>query len=107
MHSSTPRVRLAERVAHLGTETAFAVSAEAAAWKAAGNTVYPFHLGDMDLPTPRNIVDHAEWAMRSGRTGYCPNAGIPELREALAAELARRTRCPTGETSPSSPAASR
>jgi aspartate/methionine/tyrosine aminotransferase len=79
---------LAERMARLGTETAFAVSAEAAAWQARGHTVYPFHLGDMDLPTPRNIVDHAEWAIRAGKTGYCPNAGIPELRAALADEIA-------------------
>jgi len=59
----------AARMADLGTETAFAVSQEAVAWRAAGHTVYPFRLGDMDLATPRNIVDRAEWAMRSGRTG--------------------------------------
>ena len=85
---STPSTGpLAERVSRLGTETAFAVSAEANDWKALGHTVYPFHLGDLDLPTPRTIVDHAEWAIRAGKTGYCPNAGIPELREALADEL--------------------
>ena len=88
MSSTASHVRLAGRMARLGTETAFAVSAEANAWRALGNTVYPFHLGDMDLPTPRNIVDHTEWAIRAGKTGYCPNAGIPELREALAAEIA-------------------
>lgn len=79
---------MAERISHLGTETAFAVSAEAAAWKGLGNTVYPFHLGDMDLPTPENVVEAAFSAVRAGKTGYCPNAGIPELREALAAEIA-------------------
>ena len=46
---------IAARIARLGTETAFAVSAEAAAWQAQGHTVYPFHLGDMDLPTPENL----------------------------------------------------
>ncbi len=45
--------RIAERIARLGTETAFAVSAEAAAFAAAGNHVYPFHLGDMNLRDPR------------------------------------------------------
>jgi aspartate/methionine/tyrosine aminotransferase len=78
---------LAERIARLGTETAFAVSAEAAAWKALGHTVYPFHLGDMDLPTPENVVEAAFRAVRDGKTGYCPNAGIPELRQALADEV--------------------
>jgi aspartate/methionine/tyrosine aminotransferase len=87
---------LAERIGRLGTETAFAVSAEAAAWQAQGHTVYPFHLGDMDLTTPRNIVDHAEWAIRAGKTGYCPNAGIPELREALAADVAASHDVPYG-----------
>jgi aspartate/methionine/tyrosine aminotransferase len=78
---------LAERMSRLGTETAFAVSAEAAAWKAAGNTVYPFHLGDMDLATPANITEAAFRAVHDGKTGYCPNAGIPELRQALADEI--------------------
>jgi aspartate/methionine/tyrosine aminotransferase len=78
---------LAERVDHLGTETAFAVSAEAAEWKALGHTVYPFHLGDMDLPTPENVIDAAFRAVRDGKTGYCPNAGIPELRLALADDV--------------------
>ena len=85
---STPESSvLAERMGRLGTETAFAVSAEAAAWKALGHTVYPFHLGDMDLATPENIVEAAFRAIRAGKTGYCPNAGIPELREALADEI--------------------
>ena len=79
---------MAERISRLGTETAFAVSAEANAWGALGHTVYPFHLGDMDLPTPENIVEAAFRAIRDGKTGYCPNAGIPELREALAADVA-------------------
>jgi aspartate/methionine/tyrosine aminotransferase len=78
---------LAERLSRLGTETAFAVSAEAAAWQAEGHTVYPFHLGDIDLPTPQNIVAAAFKAIRDGKTGYCPPAGVPALREALAADV--------------------
>jgi len=82
-------MRLADRVAHLGTETAFAVSAEAAAYAAEDHKVYPFHLGDMNLPTPQNVQQAAIRAMRDGKTGYCPNGGIPQLREALAAEVSR------------------
>lgn len=77
----------AERISHLGTETAFAVSAEAKAFAAAGNKVYPFHIGDLNMKTPWNIIEAAYKAMRDGKTGYAPNAGIPELREALANEL--------------------
>jgi aspartate/methionine/tyrosine aminotransferase len=78
---------VADRIARLGTETAFAVSAEAAAWQEKGNRVYPFHLGDMNLPTPQNIVDAATQAIKDGKTGYCPNAGVFPLREALAADV--------------------
>jgi len=78
---------IAERISRLGTETAFAVSAEANEWKSEGHTVYPFHIGDMDLPTPENIVEASFRALRDGKTGYCPNAGIPALREALSADV--------------------
>ena len=80
-------MRIAERVGHLGTETAFAVSAEAAAFAAQGNKVYPFHLGDMNIRTPANIIEAAIKAMKDGKTGYCPNAGIPQLRATLAADV--------------------
>jgi len=80
-------MKFADRIARLGTETAFAVSAEAAAFAAQGNKVYPFHLGDMNIPTPANVMEAAAKAMRDGKTGYCPNAGIPKLREVLAADV--------------------
>jgi aspartate/methionine/tyrosine aminotransferase len=81
-------MRIADRISNLGTETAFAVSAEAAKFAAQGNRVFPFHLGDINLPTPSTVVDGAQKAIADGKTGYCPNAGIPQLREALAADLA-------------------
>jgi len=80
-------MKFADRIQRLGTETAFAVSSEAAAWAAQGHTVYPFHLGDMNIPTPANVVDAAVRANKDGKTGYCPNAGIPKLREILAADV--------------------
>ncbi len=89
-------MRIAERLNRLGTETAFAVSAEAAAYEATGATVYPFHLGDINLPTPANVIEAAIKAMRDGKTGYCPNYGIPALREALAADISRSHGVPYG-----------
>jgi len=80
-------MKIAERIKKLGTETAFAVSAEAAAFAAKGNKVYPFHLGDMNILTPANVMEAAVKAMKDGKTGYCPNAGIPQLREVLAADV--------------------
>ena len=75
---------LAHRLSCLGTETAFAVSDAASAFAAAGQEVYPFHLGDFDLRTPGNIIEAAHKAMLDGKTGYDPPAGIMLLREALA-----------------------
>ncbi|MBN1854852.1 MAG: hypothetical protein JW829_19115, partial [Pirellulales bacterium] len=77
-------MKLAERLKRLGTETAFSVSAEAAVFANQGNKVYPFHLGDMNIKTPQNIIDAAFRAANEGKTGYCPNYGIPQLREILA-----------------------
>ena len=78
---------LAERMENLGTETAFAVSAEARAFAAKGNKVYPLHLGDMNIKTPENVIAAAQKAMDDGKTGYCSNYGIDELREALAEDI--------------------
>ena len=81
----------AQRLDRLGTETAFSVSQDAAEFSSQGNTIYPFHLGDIDIPTPSNIMDAAVQAMRDGKTGYNPAAGLPELRNVLA-EVAGRER---------------
>ena len=81
---------LADRLDRLGTETAFAVSLAASEWAAKGNRVYPFHLGDLNLPTPPNVVAALDRAIADGKTGYCPAAGIPELREALADDVGER-----------------
>lgn len=82
-------IKLADRVEKLGVETAFLVAGQAAVHAAAGNQVYPFHLGDLNLKTPANIIEAAYRALQDGRTGYTPNAGIPELREALAEDFNR------------------
>ena len=81
---------LAERLQRLGTETAFSVSLAAAEWGAKGNRIYPFHLGDLNLATPSNVVAAMDRAVADGKTGYCPAAGIPQLREALAEDIGMR-----------------
>jgi aspartate/methionine/tyrosine aminotransferase len=80
---------LAERVSALGDETVFTVAAEAYGVEAAGQKVYPFHLGNVGFPTPPNIVEAMNKAVRDGKTGYCLPAGIPELREAIAGDVGR------------------
>ncbi len=83
-------MKLADRLKNLGTENAFKVSAAAKEWAAKGHRVYPFHLGDINLPTPEIIVEATERAIAEGYTGYCPGAGIPELREAIADDVATK-----------------
>jgi aspartate/methionine/tyrosine aminotransferase len=80
-------IPIAERMSRIGTETAFAVSLEASQLARQGKKIYPFHLGDMNILTPTNVMDAAVEAMKKGKTGYSPTAGIPELREALAKDI--------------------
>ena len=80
-------MELAKQLTKLGTETAFAVSQRASDWANQGHKIYPFHLGDINLPTPENIVEAAKKAIGDGFTGYCPGAGIPELRAAIARDV--------------------
>lgn len=82
-------MNLAIRFDKLGTETAFAVAEEARAIARTGMKVYPFHLGDIDIKTPAHIIEAAVRAMNEGKTGYCSNYGVQELREALVGEINR------------------
>ncbi|MGI9338982.1 MAG: pyridoxal phosphate-dependent aminotransferase [Gammaproteobacteria bacterium] len=80
-------MKLAAQLANLGTETAFAVAAMAAKHRANGGEVFPFHLGDLNIPPPEPIVRAAARAIKNGKNGYCPGAGAPLLREQLARVL--------------------
>ncbi len=80
-------MKIAKRMDQLGSETAFAVSAEAAALAGTGKKIFPFHLGDINLSTPKSIINAVNKAIEEGKTGYCPAPGIPELRKALAKDV--------------------
>ena len=47
-------------------------------------------VGEPDFPTSEHVVEAAYEAAQAGRTRYAPNAGLPELREALADKVTRR-----------------
>lgn len=80
---------LAERMKRLGTENAFQVALRAMKHQEEGNIVYPFHLGDLNFKTPEPITEAMFKAVRDGKTGYCPAAGIMPLRAALSEEINR------------------
>jgi len=74
----------AVRMSKLGTETAFAVSLEAAQVAETGKRIFPFHIGDLDFESPDFVVRAMNKAIAARRTGYCPGAGIMPLRKRLA-----------------------
>jgi len=78
---------IAERVFQLGTETALDVMVKARALEARGRSVIHLEVGEPDFPTPGHIVEAGVRALRDGHTRYGPPAGLPELREAICAEL--------------------
>ena len=61
-------MKYSNQLQNLGTETAFAVSAQAKEWAEKGNKVYPFHLGDINLPTPENIVEATIKSIKDGKS---------------------------------------
>ena len=81
---------LADRMTELGTETAFEVLARANALAAQGRDIINLGIGQPDFKTPAHIVEAAVKALRDGHHGYTPAQGIPELCEAVAADLAAR-----------------
>jgi aspartate aminotransferase len=72
----------------LGTETAFSVLAKAKALEAGGREIIHLEIGEPDFGTPTHVVEAGCRALRDGHTHYTPTAGIPELREAIAEDVA-------------------
>src|SRR2546430_3860401 len=85
MHKAAhEELRLAKRMARLGTETAFEVLVKAKALEAQGRGIIHLEIGEPDFDTPRNIIDAGCDALHKGFTHYGPSAGLPQLREAIA-----------------------
>ena len=82
--------RISARIAAVSPSATLAVDAKAKALKAQGENVIGFGAGEPDFPTPDAIVAAAEVACRDPRNHrYTPTAGLPELREAVAAKTLR------------------
>ncbi len=84
--------KLASRMARLGTESAFAVLAQAQALERTGRKVVHLEIGEPDFPTPAHIVEAAEAGLRAGHTHYVPAAGTLRVREAVSSYLERKGR---------------
>jgi aspartate/methionine/tyrosine aminotransferase len=87
---STSVNRTSARLAAIAESATLAVDAKAKALKAQGENVIGFGAGEPDFPTPDNIVEAAVRACRDPKNHkYTPAAGLPELREAIAAKTLR------------------
>ncbi|HUY94227.1 MAG TPA: pyridoxal phosphate-dependent aminotransferase [Terracidiphilus sp.] len=82
-------LRLASRMARLGTETAFEVLSKAKALERQGKSIVHLEIGEPDFDTPANVVEAAAEALRGGWTHYGPSAGLPELRQTIAEYVSR------------------
>ncbi len=79
--------KLSHRAEALGTENAFVVLAEVNRLIRGGADIVSFCIGQPDFPTPVHVQDAAVAAVREGRHGYTPSAGIDELRAAAAKSM--------------------
>src|SRR6476660_6426541 len=91
MHK-THELRLARRMARLGTETAFEVLVKAKALEAQGRDIIHLEIGEPDFDTPSNIIEAGCDALRKGFTHYGPSAGMMELREVIAQHVSETRR---------------
>ena len=88
--AGTTGARISARIAAVAPSATLAVDAKAKALQAQGESVIGFGAGEPDFPTPETIVAAAEAACRDPRNHrYTPTAGLPELREAIAAKTRR------------------
>lgn len=84
---SPPLSRRVEQIPGSGIRRIFDLATEL---NRQGRTVYPFHLGMPNFDTPAPIKTAAIRKLEEGFVHYAPNAGIPELRETIAASINRR-----------------
>ena len=88
MTTTDTQLHLAKRMSRLGTETAFEVLVRARALERQGKNIIHLEIGEPDMDTPANVVEAGVNALREGFTHYGPAAGLPDLREAIAKDVA-------------------
>jgi aspartate aminotransferase len=86
--NSFTNMEISERAAQLTPSLTLSIDSKAKAMKAEGIDVCGFGAGEPDFDTPEHIKRAAIEALEAGFTKYTPNAGIPELRQAIADKLA-------------------
>ena len=86
----SPTTIFADRVLGLAPEGAYHMLARAQAMEAAGRNIIHLELGQPDITTFPNVVQAGIQAIQEGKTRYTPSAGMPALRQAIAADASAR-----------------
>jgi aspartate aminotransferase len=81
------RMQIGNAIARMKESATLAVSAKAAALKAAGKPVIGFGVGEPDFDTPSPVRDAAKRALDANLTRYAPTPGDKAVREAVARKL--------------------
>ncbi|TFC48227.1 pyridoxal phosphate-dependent aminotransferase [Cryobacterium sp. TMT1-21] len=82
--------RISTRIGSIAESATLKVDGKAKALQAAGRPVISFAAGEPDFPTPAHIVEAAAAAVLDPKNyRYTPAAGLPDLREAIAAKTLR------------------
>jgi len=80
-------MKFAENLNRLGTESAFAILAEAKKVEATGKKIINLGIGQPDFKTPKHIMEAAKKAIDDGHHGYVVSNGIIECREAVCRKI--------------------
>jgi len=85
-------MKISQRAQSLRPSTTLAVNSRAKELRDQGVDVLSFAAGEPDFDTPERIKQAAHDALNAGMTKYCPAAGIPEARQAIAHKLLRENK---------------
>lgn len=86
----TEKPRLSRKISAIAESATLKVDAKAKALKAEGRDVVSYAAGEPDFATPEHIVDAARRALDNpANFRYTAAAGLPEMREAIAAKTKR------------------
>ena len=82
-------MQLAEKMARIGIESAFEVLVQARALEKQGKSIIHLEIGEPDFPTPPQCRRGRQEGARRRLDQVRPDAGLPELRESIAAYISR------------------
>ena len=85
--ADTKQLGVSEFVQAIEASSTLAITTKVAELRRQGKTVIDLGAGEPDFQTPDAVCEAGMQAIRAGKTKYTPNAGVLELREAIASFL--------------------